>query len=206
MCTDLAKYKRAILAVAMVVIAVISWAAKSQSNADKIEGVLKKEGKIYLVVDFSERLMTLKQSGTVLREYAFAMDEDSAVTTRLADDLNERDTTGATIEIVSLLSGAATVPEAELEIICEETHLGEEQIQRYLPTRFVIVINDGPCLHFETEIVPNKKFHLQIINDYYRRVMIFLSGRKTLHIRLAPDDAMSLYGAARDYPKVVFRR
>lgn len=205
MCTDITyKFLRLLFALAVVVAMPVS--ARSDSSVDKIEQLLKKENKVYLVVDFSERMMTLKQSGTVLREYAFEMTEDSAEADRLVRESAERDSAGTAIEHVSLLTATATVPQVELEIIQEETHLGEEQIQKYLPGKFVIVLNDGSCLRLETNIVPDKKFHLQIINDYFRRTMMLFSGKETFHFRMSPEDAMSLYGAARNYPKVMFKR
>jgi len=206
MCTKAAFGRHAAIIPILAAMLVLSVAAGQPPVAEKIERNLVKESGLYLVFDFYARVVTLKQGGTVLREYPFEIVGDSAVAEKVVNEFEKRDSMAATVETVALLSAKATVPEAELQIIMEETHLTERELQKYLPAEFVIVIEDGPCLRFKTDVEPDHKFKIQIINDYYRRLVAVLSDRKTVKFQMKPEDAMSLYGAARDNPKVIFRR
>jgi hypothetical protein len=156
----------------------------------------------YLVVDMSHGKIVVELAGVALREYALTIVSDSGEAAELFNDLAARQSDIQIVQDVHLISAAETISEAELRIIAEETGLGADKIQRYIPGEMVLVTGDGLRMYVETDCPNPRTFVPERIKDIFRRIWCGLTGGDSLRLRLSAEDAMSLYGIARSSPRV----
>ncbi|MDH4155824.1 MAG: hypothetical protein OEW00_00920 [candidate division Zixibacteria bacterium] len=152
------------------------------------------------------QVIDVRLTDIVLREYAFTILDDGGMTGGFTENLSSPPSEMPIVESVYLISGAETIPEAELRIIAEETGLGADHIQRFLPGKMVLVTSEGMRIYIETECPTAKTFRWQWIKDVFGRVWCALTGGNSLHLSLSAEDAMSLYGVARSRPPVTVKQ
>lgn len=186
----------------MVLVAGMVYAASADDLKSKRTGRTSViETAPYLVINMSQRVITVKLASVVLREYAFVIADDSA---GAASVVGNTDSNRRTVKSVHLLTAAKTISEAELQIISEETGLGADMVQRFTPASMVLVISDGSRIYVEADCPDAESFLWERVKEVFRRIWYGLIGGDSIGIQLSPEDAMSLYGIALGSPAVIF--
>jgi hypothetical protein len=151
----------------------------------------------HLVIDLQHRKILLKLADVILREYAITTVNGLQGDT-IPDNPGLQPTAdGQTVRSVHLISAAEAIPQLELNVIAEETALGPDRLQRYIPREMVLVTSGNLRIHIETECANARTFFWQRVLDDLRWAWYGLLGRDSVRLGMSADDAMSLYGVVR---------
>ena len=158
-----------------------------------------------LVIDLQRQVIHVRLAGVALREYAFTV-PDGGMNGGFIENESPPPSEVPIVESVHLIAAAETIPQVELQIIAEETGLGADQIQRYLPGKMLLITNKGLRIYIQTDCPTAKTFRWQWIKDAFRRVWGALTWQDSLHLGMSAEDAMSLYGVAKNRPQITVRQ
>jgi len=161
--------------------------------------------KLRLVLDMSRSEISLRLGEVELRGHAFTVTSDSEAAAEFLREWPQDHSDEQIVESVHLLSAAMTISESELNVIGEETALDADDIQRFLPGRMVLITDKGSRIYIDTDCPGAEAITLERMKELFRRIWYGLTAGEPLHISMAADDAMSLYGAARTRPTVTIR-
>jgi len=158
-----------------------------------------------LIIDMKHRKIAVKLAGVTLREYAFAVMGDSSTAEKTIGDRSDMPTDRQLIQSVHLISAAERISKSEVKAIAEETSLGTDEIQRYIPKRMILTTTSGQRIYIETDVRNAKTFMWEQIKDVFRRIWYVFADGDSLRIFLNAEDSVSLYGIARNGPMVTVR-
>ena len=156
----------------------------------------------HLILDIQKSEITAILGKMILQKYPVTFVTDSQSVTRLAEKFRQSQSATQVIQIVHLLSGTETITEIELDVIAEETNLTADLIQRYIPGEMILITNTGLHLYIQTENRSTKYFTREQIRDVCWKIWNILTGTNYIHLKLTPQDAMSLYGLALKNPQI----
>jgi len=162
-------------------------------------------GELCLIFDVTKRELFVRMGGVVLRECTFELQTASDEAAELITAWSGRVGDDRRVVNVHLLSAAPVIPQSELTIIAEETGLTEDVIQRYVPSVLVLVTDGDLVIRVETNLAGADTYLWEQLKEKLRQLKRVLTGDQALRLSLSTQDAMSLYGVAKNRPRIILQ-
>ena len=154
----------------------------------------------YLLLDLQKSRITIKLWGAVLKQCSLQISSDTQTVREFREAWTHDKTPVRRVDRVHLFEAAESVGDQELSVVSEVMKAPEDQIQRYVPQRMLIVLSDGMRITVHTDIAGEA---LSSWRNTWEKIRCFLSsllGKESLSINLAAHDAMALYGVCLNNP------
>jgi hypothetical protein len=153
---------------------------------------------LYMVLDFERKELRLKLKGATVWNYPLNLAEaDSQEVGEFVQRF--QGDAGRLVRFLSekhLFTSQEKTPDSILAIVSEVVKADVELLQRDVPARFQLLWGYGLILEVRTDIkgIPKSKFKSTIIE--VREALRRPFGEARIVVKMAPDDALTLYRAA----------
>jgi len=150
----------------------------------------------YLVITPAKRLLQIKLAGTVVRDFHFQFAGDTAAGSFAADWI-ESGRPARQVGKVHLFEVSKKLNDTVVAVVSRVTKVPEDQIQRYVPQRMLVVLRGGFRIDINSEVEGRPLSSFGNLTQSLRDQFGGLFGAERLEIQVTGDEAMALYGVCQ---------
>jgi hypothetical protein len=174
-------------------------AAETEYEQIRAELKLARAEKPYLVLDFSQKQITIKLKGTEVWSYPMeAVDKDDGDLSNFSNRFLGNDR--RFVRLVSgehLFAASRKTPDSILAIVGKAVNVDPKLMQRQVPERFQILWGNNLILEIRTDITGKPTSRIKNTLAEVSRALKLPLGEAYLVLKMDPDRALTLYRASQ---------
>lgn len=170
---------------------------RQTASTESSEVTAPTRARLSLTVHLATKQLRLRMEGATVWNAPAVFVSDSAAMVTFADGMRLSGSDSAVIRRVHLFEASRPVDDSILAIVARADGLPIENLQRFVPERFLLELSNGDCIDILTDLPGTRLSLIDNALEEGRALIRSLTGGRCLTVRLSAREGMSLFGACR---------